>query len=81
MTMNGALPPSSSETGVRFVAAAAMIRFPVGTLPVMVMRSTSGDGDQRLADRLADAGDDVDDAGRNAGLVEESAPFPAPRAA
>jgi len=42
MTMNGALPPSSSEIGVRCTVAASMIRRPVGTLPVMVMRSTPG---------------------------------------
>ncbi len=68
--MFGDLPPSSSEIFFSVPAAARMISLPTSTLPVNAILSTSGMLDDRRARRLAHPGDDVDDAGRKAGIGE-----------
>ena len=63
-TMTGALPPSSRWS--RLTASAAMwaMRLPVSVSPVTETIADGGVPDERVADGLAAAGDDVEDAGR-----------------
>ncbi len=62
------LPPSSSVTRLRLPAAPRRICRPTAGEPVKVILSTSGMFDQRRTRGGAVAGDDVEHAGRNAGL-------------
>ena len=66
-TTNGALPPSSRCTRLAVSAASAMIRRPTAVEPVKEVMATSGWRTRCLADDRAGAGDDVDDAVREAG--------------
>ncbi len=68
--MFGDLPPSSSEIFFSVSAAPRMIVLPTSTLPVNAILSTSGCCDDRRAGGVARAGDDVDHAGRQAGVGE-----------
>ena len=76
--MFGDLPPSSSEIFFSVSAASRMMILPTSALPVNAILSTSGCVDERGAGRRAGAGDDVDDARRQAGVVEASSPARAP---
>ena len=67
-TICGLLPPSSSVTGTAFLAAAICTSAPVATEPVNERWSTPGCADERRAGFLAEAGDDVERARRQAGL-------------
>ena len=72
-TMFGDLPPSSSVEPMKRDAALAAICAPVTVLPVNEILANVRVIDQRLAGLGAEAGDDVDHAGREAGLVDQSA--------
>ena len=69
--IDGLLPPSSRLTRFTRAAAAAWIARPVWSEPVNVIASTLGVGDQRRADGLADALDDVEHARRDARLERQ----------
>ena len=71
-TMCGDLPPSSKDTRARCAAAPLITAVPVAVEPVKATLSTPGMRDQRRAGVLAEAGDDVEDAGREAGLLDEA---------
>ena len=55
-------------------AAWRLISRPTSREPVKAIRSTLGMVDQRLADLLAEAGQEVEHARRQAGLVEDLEP-------
>ena len=63
------LPPSSRCTRLTSRRASSITRRPARTEPVSDTMSTSGCGDDRLADLRPGAGDQVEDARRQAGLV------------
>ena len=68
-TMNGALPPSSMEVRRTFCAASAMRRLPTGVEPVKETFRSRGVLQQRAGDPGgAGGGDDVEDAGGQAGV-------------
>ncbi len=60
-TMTGALPPSSRCSRLTESAALRAMRLPVSVSPVTETMATAGCSDQRVADVLAAAGDDVED--------------------
>ena len=72
-TMFGLLPPSSSETRLIVFAATSAMRRPGGGLAGEGDLVDAGMGGHRLADLLARAGQDVDHAGRDAGLERQLA--------
>ena len=63
-TTAGSLPPSSSSTGVRFRAAAAITLRPVATLPVKTILPTRGSSTRRARHRVV-GGHHVHDAVRD----------------
>ena len=67
----GLLPPSSKVVRLSVSAAAFWMILAVSTWPVKAILSTSGMRDQGGAGRLAHAVDDVDHAGREAGLQRQ----------
>ncbi len=68
-TMNGALPPSSMEVRSTFCAASAMRRLPTGVEPVKETFRSRGVLQERAGDPGgAGGGDDVQDAGGQAGV-------------
>ena len=67
-TICGLLPPSSSVTGTAFLAAAICTSAPVATEPVNERWSTPGCAASAAPGLLAEAGDDVERARRQAGL-------------
>ncbi len=69
-TMLAALPPSSRVTFLSVPAIARAIALPTPVDPVKATLSTSGWLDERLPG-AARAGDDVDDAGRQVGLLAD----------
>ena len=62
--MTGALPPSSRWSRLTASAAMCAMRLPVSVSPVTEIDRDGRVPDERVADRLAAAGDDVEDAGR-----------------
>ena len=72
-TMFADLPPSSRKSRFRVAAPFSMIRRPTAVEPVKEMRSTSGDERELLADQVVGRRDDVDDAGRDVGLLGDEA--------
>ncbi len=68
----GDLPPSSSETRLRSLAAALTISLPTSVEPVKAILLTPG-WPARRARGLAEARDDVDDAVRQAGFEQQFA--------
>ena len=71
-TMFGDLPPSSSVTCLRSRGRRARrSRRPVASEPVKLILRDQRMLDQRRADLRAEAGDDVDDAGRKARLLDQ----------
>ena len=73
------LPPSSIDTFFSDCAAAAMVILPTRVEPVNDTISTQRMADHRRADIRAEAGDDVDDAGRHAGFQQDLAEHEASR--
>ena len=72
MTMFGLLPPHSSDTRFRFDCAAYWATsLPVAVEPVKAIASTSMCEAQRFAGRVAEAGHDAEDAGRDPRLQRE----------
>ena len=69
-TMLAALPPSSRVTFLSVPATVRAIALPTSVEPVKATLSTSGWADERLAGG-AGAGDDVDDARRQVGLLAD----------
>ena len=69
-TMLADLPPSSRVTGFTVPEASCMMRRPTSVEPVNAVLSTMRVDGELLADGAAGAGDDVDDAGREVGLLE-----------
>ena len=69
-TMFAALPPSSRVTFLSVPAICLAIARPTAVDPVNATLSTSVVRDERRA-RVAGARDDVDDAGRQVGLLED----------
>ena len=63
-TMTGALPPSSRWSRLTRSAATLAMCLPVSVSPVTEIIPTFGCADERVADRRARAGDDVEHAGR-----------------
>ena len=66
--MFGLLPPSSRLTFFTLPAASRMISWPVVVSPVKATLPMPGWAGDRRSGRPARSGDDVDDAGREAGL-------------
>ena len=67
------LPPSSRNVRLRVAPPLSMIRLPTAVEPVNEIRSTFGGQRQLLADQVVGGGHDVEDTGREVGLLGDEA--------
>ena len=68
-TMVADLPPSSRNVRLSVAPPFSMIRLPTAVEPVNEIRSTFGRQRELLADEVVGRGHDVEDAGREVGLL------------